>query len=191
MRRLPPLILLFAAAPVAAAPPPEGAEFFEKQVRPILVERCYPCHSDAAPKPKGGLRLDSRDGALKGGHSGPAVVPGKPDESPLLDAIARVGDVQPMPPDTIGMPTIKPTRKYRRCSRTGRMTWVACPFTMRWGNRAVSKTTLMSTCGLGRSRFETTSEMYWPVSSSAMTTRRRVSGSIENTASPTVPLMGY
>src|SRR5437588_5141422 len=98
MRRLPPLILLFAAAPVAAAPPPEGAEFFEKQVRPILVERCYPCHSDAAPKPKGGLRLDTRVGVRQGGERGPALVPGDPDKSLLVSAVRYADEALRMPP---------------------------------------------------------------------------------------------
>ncbi|WP_159310756.1 c-type cytochrome domain-containing protein, partial [Klebsiella pneumoniae] len=49
--------------------------------------------------PKGGLRLDSREGARKGGNNGPAVVPGRPDKSLLLEAIARDSDTEPMPPD--------------------------------------------------------------------------------------------
>ncbi len=65
---------------------PEGSlEFFEKQVRPLLVKRCYECHS--GEKTKGGLALDSRAGWQKGGDSGPVIVAGKPDESPLIDAI--------------------------------------------------------------------------------------------------------
>src|SRR5438132_14160122 len=62
-----------------------GTEFFEKHVRPILVSRCYECHSDKTAKPKGGLRLDSRAAALKGGDTGPAIIPGKPKESLLID----------------------------------------------------------------------------------------------------------
>src|SRR5581483_11899045 len=64
-----------------------GVEFFEKRVRPILVARCYECHSEKSEKLKGGLRLDSRSAVLKGGETGPAVVPGKPKESLLIDAI--------------------------------------------------------------------------------------------------------
>src|SRR6516165_3413879 len=72
-----------------------GVEFFEKDVRPLLAARCQECHGPA--KVKGGLRLDSRAAALAGGRSGPAVVPGQPDESLLIDAINH-GDVVRMPP---------------------------------------------------------------------------------------------
>jgi uncharacterized protein DUF1553/uncharacterized protein DUF1549/cytochrome c len=74
-------------------------EFFEKQVRPLLAARCYECHSGKITKPKGGLRLDSRAAALKGGETGPAVVPGKPKESLLVDAI-NYGELYQMPPKT-------------------------------------------------------------------------------------------
>jgi cytochrome c553 len=70
-------------------------EFFEKQVRPILVERCQSCHSDQ--KPKGGLRLTSREMLLRGGDTGPAVLPGKPEESLLVQAIGYL-DEPKMPP---------------------------------------------------------------------------------------------
>jgi hypothetical protein len=59
--------------------------FFEQKVRPLLAENCYACHGTR--KQKGGLRLDSREAILKGGESGPAVVPGKPAESRLVEAI--------------------------------------------------------------------------------------------------------
>jgi hypothetical protein len=59
--------------------------FFEKQVRPLLVKRCYKCHSGA--KTNGGLALDSRVGWQKGGDSGAVIVPGKPESSPLIQAI--------------------------------------------------------------------------------------------------------
>ena len=61
--------------------------FFENRVRPALVKHCYECHSSAAAKIKGGLRLDSRDAARKGGDSGPAVVPGDVEASLLVAAI--------------------------------------------------------------------------------------------------------
>lgn len=66
---------------------PARIEYFEKEVRPILVGRCYACHS-AETKPAGMLRVDDRRGLLVGGNSGPAVVPGKPAESLLLKRIA-------------------------------------------------------------------------------------------------------
>src|SRR6188474_3420445 len=74
----------------AEDPPPEPSaaerEFFEKEVRPLLVMQCYKCHS-AGEKKRGGLLLDSREGALEGGDNGPALEPGKPDESRLVQAI--------------------------------------------------------------------------------------------------------
>jgi len=60
-------------------------QFFEQNVRPLLAENCYSCHGDK--KQKGGLRLDSLESILKGGDSGAAVVPGKPAESLLVEAI--------------------------------------------------------------------------------------------------------
>jgi len=68
-------------------------QFFEQNVRPLLVQNCYSCHSDK--KQKGGLRLDSLAAILKGGETGPAVVPGKPDESLLVDAINYAGPEMP------------------------------------------------------------------------------------------------
>src|SRR5262249_9178323 len=62
----------------------EGVQLFEKKIRPILAEHCYQCHSITAQKQRGGLYLDSREGLRKGGDSGPALVPGKPEESLLL-----------------------------------------------------------------------------------------------------------
>ena len=80
----------------AAKPGDEAARFFETEVRPLLVSRCYECHGPDS-KGEGGLRLDSRAAALMGGDSGPAIVPGSPDESLLIDAV-RYGDVFKMPP---------------------------------------------------------------------------------------------
>ncbi len=74
-------------------------DFFESRVRPILVERCHACQSARAEKLKGGLRLDSRTGLLKGGNSGkPAVVPGDPAKSPLVTAIRWKDEDLRMPP---------------------------------------------------------------------------------------------
>src|SRR5688500_1404708 len=75
------------AVSAAARGDEAGFEFFEKQVRPILAARCHECHSGKVAEPKGNLRLDSLAGALKGGDTAPAVVPGKPKESLLIDAI--------------------------------------------------------------------------------------------------------
>ncbi|WP_165075264.1 PSD1 and planctomycete cytochrome C domain-containing protein [Paludisphaera rhizosphaerae] len=88
---------LAAAMSVAAEDPadPSAVEFFEKSVRPILVERCIGCHGPE--KTKGELRLDSRAGALAGGSSGPAIKPGDAEASMLVEAIRYEGDVR-MPP---------------------------------------------------------------------------------------------
>src|SRR5215470_14917037 len=73
-------------------------DFFETHVRPILAENCYKCHSRQADRVKGELFLDSRDGVLKGGESGPALVPGDPEKSLLIKAV-RYGDPDlQMPP---------------------------------------------------------------------------------------------
>ena len=77
-------------------------EFFESKVRPVLSEHCYPCHSHSADKIKAGLLLDSRDALLHGGNSGPAVVPGKPDDSLLIQAIRYTDEDLQMPPDDHG-----------------------------------------------------------------------------------------
>ena len=68
----------------------QGIDLFEKKIRPILVDHCYQCHSDeaaAAKKLKGGLRLDTRSGTLRGGDGGPVVVPGDPGSSRLISAL--------------------------------------------------------------------------------------------------------
>ncbi len=80
---------------VAATADSAGLEFFEKNVRPLLQARCQGCHGP--DKHKGNLRLDSRAAVLQGGDTGPAVVPGKPDDSLLVDAI-RYGESYQMPP---------------------------------------------------------------------------------------------
>ena len=91
--------LLFGGSTVALAadPDPAALEFFEKEVRPVLATQCLSCHG--AEKQKAELRLDSRAAAIQGGRSGPAVVPGKPDESLLVDAVNH-GDIVKMPPKT-------------------------------------------------------------------------------------------
>jgi hypothetical protein len=81
------LALLMPAVAVGAEPPADSIEFFEKKIRPILVEHCYKCHASDAKKVRGGLLLDSRDGIRKGGDSGPAVVPGDPAASRLVKAL--------------------------------------------------------------------------------------------------------
>ncbi|MCI0363897.1 MAG: hypothetical protein L0219_08450, partial [Phycisphaerales bacterium] len=74
----------------------EHVEFFESKVRPVLVKRCYACHS-AETKPAGGLRVDDRNGLLTGGDSGPAVVPGEPENSLILARIRHENPKRRMP----------------------------------------------------------------------------------------------
>lgn len=70
--------------------------FFESKVRPLLVEHCYECHS--GEKTKGGLALDTKQGWEKGGDTGPAILPGKPDESLLIKAVRYHDKDFAMPP---------------------------------------------------------------------------------------------
>ena len=83
------VIALFVCLSAALASPtdPASLEFFEKEIRPLLANRCYECHSAQTATPFAGLRLDRREDLIKGGVSGPAVVPGKPEESPLIRRI--------------------------------------------------------------------------------------------------------
>ncbi len=85
------LVCALDAGARAAEPTAEQLAFFENKVRPVLSARCYSCHSQAAKKSKGGLTLDSREAALKGGDTGPAITPGKPATSLLLKAVKYDG----------------------------------------------------------------------------------------------------
>ncbi len=77
----------------------EQIEFFENRIRPILANECYECHSSRATKLKGNLHLDTRAGVLKGGDSGPAVVPGDAAKSLLIQSIRHEHDDYKMPKD--------------------------------------------------------------------------------------------
>jgi len=79
-------------------PSAADVEHFEKKIRPLLHTHCYSCHSSKAKVLQGGLRLDGHDYLLAGGDSGPAVSPGKPDESLLIQSIQYTGDGYDMPP---------------------------------------------------------------------------------------------
>jgi hypothetical protein len=74
--------------PTNAYAAPERLEFFEKRIRPLLVDRCYECHSAASGQAQGGLQLDTREALLRGGVSGPTVVPGELARSPLIATLA-------------------------------------------------------------------------------------------------------
>ncbi len=95
------LLAAISLAPIAARGqeniPPAQLEFFEKKIRPVLVQKCYECHSAKADEVKGGLLLDTRDGIRKGGESGHAVVPGEVEASLLIDSIRH--ESLEMPPE--------------------------------------------------------------------------------------------
>ena len=95
------LLAGLAALPAAADETQHAAlQFFEKEIRPLLVERCYECHSGT--KQKGGLRVDHIGYLKTGGDTGPAVVPGKPDVSPLIEAVRYHDADFQMPPKNSG-----------------------------------------------------------------------------------------
>ncbi len=96
--RLLPVLLTLIAVPVVGLADDDvaGQEFFEKSVRPILVEHCQECHQ--ASEINGGLRLDSRQGWMAGGDSGAAIVPGDPDSSRLMIAVRYENRDLQMPP---------------------------------------------------------------------------------------------
>ena len=97
-------LFLFFSAPMALASgtedefSPGQLDFFENKVRPLLAEKCYKCHSSGRKKPKAGLYLDTRAGVLKGGESGPALVPGDLARSRLVQAVRYENPDLQMPP---------------------------------------------------------------------------------------------
>jgi hypothetical protein len=92
-------VLTLAASPaLGAEPTPDGTALFEKSIRPVLVQHCYACHSSKAPKLRGGLVLDTRDGMRAGGMGGIVVVPGQPENSRLLRALRYTDPDLRMPP---------------------------------------------------------------------------------------------
>lgn len=94
------VVATFAVAVTAAAAEPaaDGESFYKEQVLPLLQKRCLECHSHAEDI-EGGLTLDSRSGWEQGGDTGPALVPGKPDESLLIKAVRYADPELQMPPD--------------------------------------------------------------------------------------------
>jgi cytochrome c553 len=89
--------LVAASRVEAAAPTPAQLEFFEQRIRPMLANECYECHG--AQKQKGKLRVDSRDGLLKGGSSGSAIIPGDAKKSLLIQSIRHDDPDSAMPKD--------------------------------------------------------------------------------------------
>ncbi|MEM7396193.1 MAG: DUF1549 domain-containing protein, partial [Verrucomicrobiota bacterium] len=90
--------LLAATLFTEAQPKPDQLEFFERNIRPVLAEKCYSCHSVNAKKLKGGLFLDHIDAILAGGDTGPSVVRGDAEESLLIEAIRYKNVDLTMPP---------------------------------------------------------------------------------------------
>lgn len=94
------LFLLIGTAQIKAGEQPtaDQVEFFEKKIRPVLVDQCVKCHSSGPRSPKGGLKLENRSDLLRGGDSGPTIVTGKPDQSKLIEAISYKNNDLQMPP---------------------------------------------------------------------------------------------
>ena len=92
------LLLLSTLPAWAADPTPAQLQFFENKIRPIFANNCYKCHSRQAEKLKANLSLEFRDGLLKGGETGPAIVPGDPDHSLLIKAVRYTDPDLQMPP---------------------------------------------------------------------------------------------
>ncbi len=88
---------LLAGAQSTGKTPKAALEFFEKKVRPVFVAHCFNCHS-ANTNSRGGLRVDDRNGLIAGGDRGPAVVPGDPEKSLLMQAIRHTHRELKMPP---------------------------------------------------------------------------------------------
>jgi mono/diheme cytochrome c family protein len=72
----------------------ESLQFFKDKIRPILTQNCYACHTDSAMGAMGQLRVDSREALLKGGARGPAIVPGEPEKSLLIEAVRQTGTLK-------------------------------------------------------------------------------------------------
>ncbi|RYD26048.1 MAG: hypothetical protein EOP86_26520, partial [Verrucomicrobiaceae bacterium] len=102
MKRLPFLLFVLSASASTVASgaeiPADQLQFFEARIRPVLAENCHRCHSESEGRSKGGLTLDTRQGWEKGGEHGPALKPGDPDGSLLIQAIRGTDPDFTMPP---------------------------------------------------------------------------------------------
>src|SRR5947209_6244967 len=105
MKTLTAILVLAAAGQAALAD-----DFFEREIRPLLIEKCQSCHGDK--KVRGGLKLTAREAVLKGGDSGPALLPGKPDGSLLVRAIQYSGDLRMPPTGKLPAPDIAKLRRW-------------------------------------------------------------------------------
>jgi hypothetical protein len=88
-------LIVFCFPAFAANRPDRDERFFDKRVAPILIKRCLGCHNQELKN--GGISFLDRDSLLRGGSHGPAIVPGKPEKSFLVDALGHDGEIQ-MPP---------------------------------------------------------------------------------------------
>ena len=96
-----PLVLMLATTAhsvMAQAPASAGEELFERNIRPVLVTKCFACHSSKLKAPMGGFTVDTKAGLAAGGARGPEVVAGKPDESRILHALSYTDNTLQMPP---------------------------------------------------------------------------------------------
>src|ERR1700756_2904296 len=89
------LAMLLSAWSLPAASIADQREFFEMRVRPVLAKNCFACHTSSR---MGGLEMTGREALLKGGKSGPAIVSGDPEKSPLVQAVAKAHERLKMPP---------------------------------------------------------------------------------------------
>ena len=114
MRLLPAAAIFLPLASAAAELSVEQSDFFESKIRPVLASACYECHGPE--KQKGGLRLDWRDGIIKGGEHGPVIVAGDPEKSLLLQAIAHTHADLKMPKNAepLSAATVEAFREWIR-----------------------------------------------------------------------------
>lgn len=94
------LLLAGVGSATASQPSAEGLELFEKTIRPTLIARCYECHSSQAKELGGNLSLESAEAVRKGGDLGPAIAPGEPERSLLIEALRWTDSGLQMPPKT-------------------------------------------------------------------------------------------
>ena len=92
--------------------PAQDATLFETRIRPLLAANCFACHGESA---MAGLRVDSRAGLLRGGETGPAIVPGDPDKSALLKAVQHADGFPRMPR---GRATPRDSGRHRETHRS-------------------------------------------------------------------------
>ncbi|WP_315852324.1 PSD1 and planctomycete cytochrome C domain-containing protein [Rosistilla ulvae] len=106
------MAIAFWGSADAAEVTPEQADFFETKIRPVLVKRCYGCHSNESGNARGGLRLDTRELTHIGGSSGPAIVPGDLDGSLLFNAMTHQDFVMPPRSEMLPQAVIDDFRKW-------------------------------------------------------------------------------